>query len=199
VIEALSSILQREIAMNLNRKIGVSLALLAFSASAWAHGGSEQKQPLKKQTQAAEETTFGKAGDPRKVTRTVHVGMHDTMRFSASDAGTKRVGARGGPSSEIRVNQDDTVKFVVANDGKTMHEMVIGTMKELKAHAELMKKHPGMEHDEPYMAHVAPGKKEEIVWQFTKPGEFFYACLLPGHFEAGMIGKIVVAPAKRPM
>ena len=75
-----------------------------------------------------------------------------------------------------------------------MHEMVLGTMDELKKHAELMKKHPGMEHDEPYMAHVAPGKKGEIVWQFTKAGEFFYGCLIPGHFEAGMIGKVTVTP-----
>jgi uncharacterized cupredoxin-like copper-binding protein len=73
-----------------------------------------------------------------------------------------------------------------------MHEMVLGTMEELKKHAELMRKHPGMEHDEPYMAHVAPGKTETITWQFTKAGEFHYGCLIPGHFEAGMIGKIRV-------
>jgi uncharacterized cupredoxin-like copper-binding protein len=56
----------------------------------------------------------------------------------------------------------------------------------------MMKKHPGMEHDEPYMKHVAPAKKEEMVWQFTKAGEFHYACLIPGHFEAGMVGRITV-------
>ena len=78
------------------------------------------------------------------------------------------------------------------NDGKVMHEMVIGRMKELKEHAELMRKFPNMEHDEPYMAHVAPGKLGEIVWQFTQPGEFHYACLIPGHMEAGMIAKITV-------
>jgi uncharacterized cupredoxin-like copper-binding protein len=73
-----------------------------------------------------------------------------------------------------------------------MHEMVIGTMKELKEHAEQMKKFPNMEHDEPYMAHVAPGKSEEIIWQFTKAGEFDFACLIAGHFDAGMMGKINV-------
>jgi uncharacterized cupredoxin-like copper-binding protein len=49
-----------------------------------------------------------------------------------------------------------------------------------------------MEHDEPYMAHVAPGKTQRIVWHFTQTGEFYYGCLIPGHFEAGMIGRIVV-------
>jgi uncharacterized cupredoxin-like copper-binding protein len=54
-----------------------------------------------------------------------------------------------------------------------------------------MRKFPGMEHDEPYMAHVAPGKRAEIG-QFTKPGEFYYACLVPGHMESGMVAKISV-------
>jgi len=55
-----------------------------------------------------------------------------------------------------------------------------------------MRKHPNMEHDEPYMAHVSPGKKGQIVWTFNRAGEFEFACLIPGHFEAGMIGRIVV-------
>jgi uncharacterized cupredoxin-like copper-binding protein len=49
-----------------------------------------------------------------------------------------------------------------------------------------------MEHDEPYMAHVAPGKTDTIVWQFTRAGEFHFGCLVPGHFEAGMVGTITV-------
>jgi len=65
------------------------------------------------------------------------------------------------------------------------------------AHAELMKKHPGMEHDEPYMAHVAPGQTGEIVWHFNRPGDFEFACLIPGHFEAGMVGRIRVEPAQK--
>ena len=185
--------------MNLKRKIGVSLALLAFSAGAWAHGGSEHKPSVRKPAQTSQETLFGRAGDANKASRTIEVGMHDTMRFLSTGPGVRRAGAGDAPSDEIRISQGETVKFVVANAGKIMHEMVIGTMKELKEHAALMKKHPNMEHDEPYMAHVAAGKKGEIVWQFTKAGEFYYACLLPGHFEAGMIGKIVVLPAKTPM
>jgi uncharacterized cupredoxin-like copper-binding protein len=66
-------------------------------------------------------------------------------------------------------------------------------MKDLKEHAELMRKNPGMEHDEPYMAHVAPGKTETIAWTFTKAGDFNYGCLVAGHFEAGMLGKLTVA------
>jgi uncharacterized cupredoxin-like copper-binding protein len=77
-----------------------------------------------------------------------------------------------------------------------MHEMVLGTMQDLKEHAEMMKKHPGMEHDEPHMAHVAPGKTETIVWQFTRPGQFHYGCLVAGHFDAGMVGRLTVTPRR---
>ena len=126
---------------------------------------------------SADEHAFGREGDPKKASRTVKVDMSDRMRFS--------------PSS-LTVKRGETVRFEVKNSGKIMHEMVIGTMKELKAHAELMRKHPGMEHDEPYMVHVAPGKTQTMAWQFTKPGEFYYGCLIPGHFEAGMVGKVTV-------
>ena len=149
---------------------------LALSAGAFAHGDTAHKKP---ETRAisTEEKTFGREGDPKKVTRTLKVDMNDDMRF--------RPGT-------IRVKRGDVIRFEARNSGKVMHEMVLGTMEELKEHAELMRKHPGMEHDEPYMAHVAPGKTQTIVWQFTKAGEFYYGCLIPGHFESGMIGKIIV-------
>ena len=58
-----------------------------------------------------------------------------------------------------------------------------------------MVKFPNMEHDEPYMAHVKPGESGEIVWTFNRPGDFDFACLIAGHYQAGMVGKIKVAPA----
>lgn len=153
----------------------MSLVLLLGAATAYAHSNashSKSNAPI-----SIEEHAFGKQGDPKKVNRTITVDMTDNMRFAPGD---------------ITVKQGETVRFVVVNKGKIMHEIVIGTMKELKEHGEAMKKHPDMEHDEPYMSHVSPGKKEDLVWQFTQPGEFYYACLIPGHFEAGMIGKITV-------
>ena len=81
------------------------------------------------------------------------------------------------------------------NAGQVLHELVIGTDKELQEHAELMKKHPNMEHDEPYMAHVPPGQRGDIVWTFNRPGDFEFACLIAGHYEAGMVGGIAVRSA----
>ena len=76
------------------------------------------------------------------------------------------------------------------------HEMVLGTIKELKAHAEMMRKFPEMVHADPNQVSVEPGKTGELVWQFTKAGTFDFACLVPGHFEAGMVGKSSGRPLK---
>jgi len=145
-----------------------------LSGHALAHG--DPKKPAAKKA-VAEEKVFGREGDPKKVTRTIQVDMSDNMRYSPM---------------EITIKRGETVRFVAKNSGKVMHEMVLGTMKELKEHFELMRKHPGMEHDEPHMAHVKPGGTAPMVWEFTKAGEFYYGCLMPGHFEAGMVGKIIV-------
>ena len=92
------------------------------------------------------------------------------------------------PESALRLTYESFVK----NDGKTLHEIVLGTQDELAKHAELMRKFPDMEHDEPHIVHVRPGHSEEMIWTFNRPGEFQFACLIPGHFEAGMFGKIIV-------
>lgn len=87
---------------------------------------------------------------------------------------------------EVEVRLGETVRFVVSNDGRMMHEFVIGTQSENKAHAELMLKYPNMEHEAAHMAHVAPGGEGEVVWHFNRPGEFEFACLIVGHYQAGM-------------
>lgn len=156
----------------------IALALsMPLSAAAFAHGGERHGGKPAIDYAQAEEKAFGRAADPAKAVRTVAIDMHDTMRFTPA---------------EVRVKQGEVVKFVIKNRGKILHEMVLGTEHELKTHGEMMKKFPGMEHDEPYMAHVSPGKSGVIGWQFTQAGEYRFACLLPGHFEAGMVGKVTV-------
>ncbi len=125
----------------------------------------------------AQETKFGRPGDPQAVTRTIDVDMNDDMAFIPS---------------KISVREGETVRFNVKNSGKMRHEMVIGTMAELKEHAEMMRKNRGMKHDAPYMAHVARGESGVITWQFTKTGTFHYACLIRDHFQRGMVGEILV-------
>ena len=144
---------------------------------AFAHG---EKEGAKKAAVSVkkEQMEWGIAGDAKAAKRTIEIHMSDKMRFSPD---------------KIEVKQGETVRFVHKNDGKILHEFVIGTQKALDEHAALMLKFPKMEHDEPYMAHVSPGKKGEIIWTFNRAGEFDFACLIPGHYQAGMKGKIIVS------
>ena len=142
-----------------------------------AHGTAPHHGAAQKTSVSTREHAFGREGDASKVSRTIKIDMADTMRYSPA---------------EITVKRGETIRFEAKNSGKVMHEIVFGTMQDLKRHAERMKQQPTMAHHEPYMAHVAPGKTERIVWQFTNSGEFHYACLIPGHFEAGMRGKVIV-------
>lgn len=143
-----------------------------------AHGGADHHTAGgTKASVRAEQTAFGIAGDPSKVSRTIDMDAHDTLRYSPD---------------KLRVKRGETIRFVMRNKGQIQHEMVIGTMDELKEHAALMKKFPEMEHEAPNMLHVASGNAGEIVWRFNRSGTFSFACLIAGHFEGGMVGTIIV-------
>ena len=145
-----------------------------------AHAHTDKPHSPKAGPVVKEQKDWGIAGDAKSAKRNIDVGMADNMRFTPA---------------RIEVRQGETVKFVVRNTGKVMHEFVIGTKSENGKHAEMMVKFPNMEHDEPYMAHVPPGKTGEIVWTFNRAGEFEFACLIAGHYQGGMVGTIMVTPA----
>ena len=105
----------------------VLLFAIAVAAAPLAFGHGEQSRAV--DYSKAEETPFGRAADPRKAKRTVRVEMTDKMRFHPA---------------ELTVKRGEIVRFLPVNKGQVLHEMVLGTMDELKQHAELMGKHPGM-------------------------------------------------------
>lgn len=160
------------------KPMNILLAAIALStaAGAFAHGNDEH--PDKTAPVIKEQKPWGIAAESKDATRTIEIRMADNMRFTPET---------------IEVKQGETVKFVVTNSGKVLHEMVIGTRKDLDEHAAMMVKFPNMEHDEPYMTHVKPGGRGQIVWTFNRAGDFEFACLIAGHYQAGMIGRIKVA------
>jgi uncharacterized cupredoxin-like copper-binding protein len=152
------------------------VVLTAFAGTVHAHGDAGHSVPSPVAA-TQEQTDWGVAGQPQAARRTVHVRMRDSMRFSPD---------------RIDVKQGETVRFVIHNEGQVLHEFVIGTRKENEAHAALMLKFPEMEHDAPHMAHVPPAGQGEIVWTFNRAGTFEFACLIAGHYQAGMVGTLVV-------
>ena len=155
----------------------LAVAMVLAAPSAQAHGDKSHAERRGPTAISTERHPWGMQGDPAQAVRTVQVSLSDRMRMNPD---------------RFEIRRGQTVIFDVRNDGRALHEFVIGTEAELVRHAELMKQHPGMEHDEPYMAHVPAGQRQRITWRFTEAGTFLAGCLLPGHWEAGMKATIVV-------
>lgn len=157
----------------MHKYLGLALLLACISPQVIAHGDAESST----REVIREQVAWGIAGDPGQVTRTLQIRMNDQMRFVPN---------------QLQVQLGETVRLEIHNEGKMLHELVLGTPQALEKHAELMLRFPGMQHDEPYMAHVAPGQSGEIIWTFNRAGELNFACLIAGHYQAGMRGKVLV-------
>ena len=163
--------------MNWNRSPIVLAAAALLSASAWAGEG-----PAGHSHGQGHDASFsaGEPGNPKKPSKIIRVTMGE------SDGKMLFIPAR------LEVKKGEQVKFVLRNDGELDHEFVLASTADNLKHAEAMKKDPDMAHEEPNGRQLAPKKTSEIVWKFTKAGEFEYSCLIPGHREAGMTGTIIV-------
>lgn len=150
--------------------IFAALAALSLPAAALADAGHQNEN----------DSAYGQPGDPRQPARVVRITMRESehkMEFIPS---------------KIKIRKGEQIKFVVRNHGELDHEIVLATLDENLKHAAEMAKNPDMEHDDPNAKRLGPKQSGEIVWKFTKAGEFDFSCLIPGHRESGMFGKIIV-------
>jgi uncharacterized cupredoxin-like copper-binding protein len=122
----------------------------------------------------------GEPGDPNKPARIVKVSMLEDGKKMLFEPAV------------IEVQRGEQIRFVITNDGTWDHEFMLATKADNRKHAAVMKKFPNMEHDDPNATRLAPFNTGELIWRFTKRGEFEYACLIPGHLKAGMHGKVIV-------
>lgn len=156
-------------------------ALISTASLTWAHGDEHLDPNMKVDNPiTAQETPYGRQGFPRDAVRTIDITLNDPARY-APDLLTVKAG--------------DTVRLRLINTGQQPHEFVLGTEESLAQHAAMMMQMPDMRHADPNTVRIDAGKTGELVWQFTHPGSFFYACLMPGHRQAGMQGRVVVLPA----
>lgn len=122
----------------------------------------------------------GEPGNPKKPTRIVNVTMREAngkMLFIPD---------------RIDVRKGEQIRFIIRNNGALSHEFMLASVEDNNKHAELMEKYPDMEHDDPNAKSIEPSKTAEILWRFSKAGKFEFACLIPGHREAGMHGMVTV-------
>ncbi|MBF6038058.1 cupredoxin family protein [Pseudomonas sp. P154a] len=161
--------------------------LLALSSPVWAA--------------PAQSYDFGQPAAAAKVTRSVEVVMGD-MSFTPK---------------AIDIKAGETIRFVLVNKGQLLHEFNLGDaamhakhqqemlqmqqsgmltpngMKEMDHGAMAGMDHGMMKHDDPNSVLVEPGKTAELTWTFTKASSLEFACNIPGHYQAGMVGKLTVS------
>ena len=184
--------------MSKTNKLAKTIAVSAFAAvlmfgttQSWAsgtHGGGHG---------TGNKTSIGKAGKASDVTRTIEIKMFDNYY----------------EPENISVAAGETIRFVVKNAGELVHEFNIGTadmhanhQKEMvmmmehgalepdKINHKLMKMDMGggktMDHNDPNSVLLEPGKTGEVIWKFSKASALEFACNVPGHYDAGMVGKV---------
>jgi uncharacterized cupredoxin-like copper-binding protein len=130
-----------------------------------------------------------------------HADMMQVGRPAAPDEASRTIGITMRETSdgemlfepgELNFQPGETVRFRIHNAGEVEHEFVMDTLENNEEHRKLMQRFPEMEHDDPNAIRLAPGEAGEIVWSFANAGKFQFACLIPGHMEAGMHGPIHV-------
>lgn len=121
-------------------------------------------------------SAVGAQGNPSQVTRIINVELLDSMRFAFSP--------------KMQLKRGDVVRFVVRNTGAIRHEFSIGSAAEQEAHRAMMRKMPGMVHEDANSVTVEPGQTRELVWAFTGDNQVVFACNIPGHSEAGMTASV---------
>jgi len=144
-----------------------ALAITGCASAAFAHGDEKH-------------FAAGKPGNPDDKSRTVEIVMKEGD------------GAMAFTPDRVEVKRGEQIHFIIKNAGELKHEFMLATLKENAAHGKLMEKFPDMEHDDPNGKTLEAGKSAEMFWKFTKVGTFEFACLVPGHHQAGMHGLIIV-------
>ena len=143
---------------------------LAFASGTHAGGHGE-----------AAEMAIGKPGEKSKAKRTQTIVMKE-----------KPDGRMVFEPSTLRVKEGETIRLRFLNKGEADHEFVMDEEKTVLEHKAVMAKFPEMEHDDANAIRLAPGASGEIIWTFANAGDFTFACLIPGHYEAGMKGALKV-------
>lgn len=125
---------------------------------------------------------IGEPGEKSKVSQTIKITMQENNDGSMSFY----------PSS-LAIAKGATVRLILINNGSTQHEFVMDESLALRAKNEIMIRYPDFKHEDPNTVHLNAGEAGELIWNFVQSGDFKFACLMPGHFEAGMYGVLTVS------
>ncbi len=155
------------------------LTILGFCSSLVFAGGSHKDGHDSAHKDDVGGSSVGMPADAKNATRVIKVTTKDSMRYEFSD--------------QLDFKAGEIITFEVTNEGKIPHEFSVGDSAEQKEHQAMMRKMPGMTHQDGNTVTVKPGETKTLTWKFAADGKVVFACNIPGHFEAGMFAKANVS------
>jgi uncharacterized cupredoxin-like copper-binding protein len=168
--------------------IALSFALTTYAAAAEKKhmDGEEMKHMGSEEMKHDEEGddhgsfAFGAPGMAKMASRTIKISMKD-MAYSLA---------------ELKVKEGETIRFIITNNDEADHEFTLGPKEMQAEHRMMMEKMMDedmeMKHGDPNAVSIPEGQVKELVWKFGEPAHIEFACNIPGHYEAGMKGEIMI-------
>lgn len=154
------------------------LALLA-APPVQAHGNHVHAQRNAAGPFPVEQLDFGIPGNPRKLQRTWLLELDDDERLEPA---------------QITIPLGSTVRLVISNNGSRPHELALGSPGSLKTLAEARRQRGKPLDESVHVFTIAPGDKEELIWEFNRAGAWQLQCLDPGHASKVQPTRLLVQP-----
>ncbi|MEX2394121.1 MAG: plastocyanin/azurin family copper-binding protein [Actinomycetota bacterium] len=90
---------------------------------------------------------------------------------------------------ELHVERGQRVRFVVSNTDPIDHELIVGDMASQIRHERGTEPSHGERDGE---VTIPLFDRRETSYTFRRPGTYWFGCHLPGHWDYGMVGKVIV-------
>lgn len=123
------------------------------------------------------EFSFGSPAEAADADRVIEIQATDNLTFEPAN---------------ITVAAGETVTFRLINQGNLVHDFTLGDQTTQDKHEAEMAEMGGMVHDDPNVVVIPAGETVELTWTFAEAGTVLIGCHQPGHYAAGMTGRVTV-------
>ena len=162
-----------------SRFMSLLLPLALLTPQAQAHGDHVHAQRNAAGPFPVEQLDFGIPGNPRKLQRTWLLELDDDERLEPA---------------QLSIPLGSTVRLVISNSGKRPHELALGSPATLKALADARRQRGKALDESVHVFTIAPGDKDELVWEFNRAGTWLLQCLDPAHGGKAQPLRVLVQP-----
>ena len=183
--------------MTLRNRLAFAACVLAFSVSAVASPGSHADIGQPAAAASATRTVNIEMTDLAFSPKTLEVKAGETVRFVLVNKGQLLHEFNLGDAAMHAEHQKEMLKMQQSGAMTTTgmnHSGMDHSGMDHGAMGQGSMSMTGMVHDDPNSVLVEPGKTAELTWTFSGARDLEFACNVPGHYQAGMVGTLKVAP-----